>query len=284
MNNMRKRNNFSSNRNNNNNGGQHNQHNRNRSRRSHGGQGGGQHGNNGHNLVLDGEVINPRQRHNAKNNRDKYLNQARDALSAGDRVKAEYYFQHADHYQRIINLMEEHQAQLQRERGIAEEDDADAAHMDGDDMSENDADMVHAMPSPSQLYAETSYHSASQDEQGDAHGHVESQNNHEASDDYNDREFNQRRAQRRPQHQQQRQFREPRETREPRERAAAQQDLLSDVDVSNEPRERTVVREVRQPRQQRTPRPRVRNEEAEMSADDHGSQLESLLPAPKNSV
>ncbi len=38
--------------------------------------------------------------------RDKYLGLARDALADGDRVMAENYFQHADHYLRIINSAE----------------------------------------------------------------------------------------------------------------------------------------------------------------------------------
>ena len=34
---------------------------------------------------------------------EKYQSLARDATSAGDRVMAENYFQHAEHYQRIVN-------------------------------------------------------------------------------------------------------------------------------------------------------------------------------------
>ncbi|MCC7048386.1 MAG: DUF4167 domain-containing protein [Alphaproteobacteria bacterium] len=35
---------------------------------------------------------------------ERYLNLARDASAAGDRVAAENFFQHADHYYRLINL------------------------------------------------------------------------------------------------------------------------------------------------------------------------------------
>ncbi|MSO76990.1 MAG: DUF4167 domain-containing protein [Alphaproteobacteria bacterium] len=35
---------------------------------------------------------------------DRYLAMARDALSAGDMVAAENYFQHAEHYYRMINI------------------------------------------------------------------------------------------------------------------------------------------------------------------------------------
>jgi hypothetical protein len=35
---------------------------------------------------------------------ERYLNLARDAAAAGDRVAAENFFQHADHYYRLINM------------------------------------------------------------------------------------------------------------------------------------------------------------------------------------
>lgn len=43
-----------------------------------------------------------RPRKNYPQLREKYLNQAKDALSVGDRVMAEYYFQHADHCYRMM--------------------------------------------------------------------------------------------------------------------------------------------------------------------------------------
>jgi len=44
-----------------------------------------------------------RIRGNAYQVLEKYLAMARDAVTAGDRVAAENYFQHAEHYYRIIN-------------------------------------------------------------------------------------------------------------------------------------------------------------------------------------
>ncbi|GAB4128750.1 MAG: hypothetical protein Kow00104_14250 [Rhodothalassiaceae bacterium] len=64
-----------------------------------------------------GNRMDNRSRGNPKQLLDKYKTQARDALQSGDRVLAEYYYQFADHYQRIVN-----------ERygvSIVEEDDAD---------------------------------------------------------------------------------------------------------------------------------------------------------------
>lgn len=40
---------------------------------------------------------------NAHAARERYMNMAQDALRSGDRVLAEYYFQHADHYLRVMN-------------------------------------------------------------------------------------------------------------------------------------------------------------------------------------
>lgn len=45
---------------------------------------------------------NNRSRKNYPQLREKYIQQARDALSGGDRVMAEYYFQHADHCYRMM--------------------------------------------------------------------------------------------------------------------------------------------------------------------------------------
>ncbi|MCJ9430446.1 DUF4167 domain-containing protein [Kordiimonas marina] len=46
-----------------------------------------------------------RVRGNPKQLLEKYKNQAREAKQAGDRVLAEYYYQFADHYQRVVNDM-----------------------------------------------------------------------------------------------------------------------------------------------------------------------------------
>ena len=47
-----------------------------------------------------------RNNHNAAKLVDKYNDLAREALSAGDRILSENYFQHADHFMRIINERE----------------------------------------------------------------------------------------------------------------------------------------------------------------------------------
>lgn len=47
---------------------------------------------------------------------EKYLQLGRDATGTGDRILAEAYFQHAEHYFRIINAMNQAAQQSQQER------------------------------------------------------------------------------------------------------------------------------------------------------------------------
>ncbi len=47
-----------------------------------------------------------RNNHNASKLIDKYNNLAREALSSGDKILSENYFQHADHFTRILNDQE----------------------------------------------------------------------------------------------------------------------------------------------------------------------------------
>ena len=47
-----------------------------------------------------------RNNHNASKLIEKYNNLAREALSAGDKILSENYFQHADHFTRVLNEQE----------------------------------------------------------------------------------------------------------------------------------------------------------------------------------
>ena len=47
-----------------------------------------------------------RNNHNASKLHEKYNNLAREALSTGDKIMSENYFQHADHFKRILNEQE----------------------------------------------------------------------------------------------------------------------------------------------------------------------------------
>ena len=47
-----------------------------------------------------------RNSHNAAKLHEKYSNLAREALSSGDKILSENYFQHADHFKRVLNDQE----------------------------------------------------------------------------------------------------------------------------------------------------------------------------------
>ncbi len=65
------------------------------------------------NHVFDSSGPDLRVRGTAQQLFEKYLQLGRDATSGGDRVMAESYFQHAEHYFRILNAMNQAAAQQQ---------------------------------------------------------------------------------------------------------------------------------------------------------------------------
>jgi len=69
--------------------------------------------------TFDSHCLDVRVRGNAWQVYEKYQQLARDAGSSGDRVSAENYLQHAEHYFRIIEAINEATALEQRQRGGA---------------------------------------------------------------------------------------------------------------------------------------------------------------------
>jgi len=69
------------------------------------------------NHVFDSNGPDLRIRGTAQQLFEKYLQLGRDATSGGDRVMAESYFQHAEHYFRILNAMNQAAAQNQQQNG-----------------------------------------------------------------------------------------------------------------------------------------------------------------------
>jgi hypothetical protein len=115
-------------------GGYNNQHRRNNHR-----SGGQNHGHN-HNR--------PRKNYSAL--REKYLQQARDALSAGDRVLAENYFQHAEHCYRM--MVEEGYNPNRQQPQPQQGEPRDAAAQNGQEQVVTDVDDImpasrHTLPS-----------------------------------------------------------------------------------------------------------------------------------------
>jgi hypothetical protein len=74
-----------------------------------------------------------RVRGNANQLLEKYKVLARDAHQAGDRVAAEYYLQHADHYFRVLNDSRIRQEEMRARRGVFDQYEDDAAGPDGDE-------------------------------------------------------------------------------------------------------------------------------------------------------
>lgn len=87
-------------------------------RRSRGrGNGRGRGGNNNRSQVFDSNGPEVRIRGTAHQICDKYIALAKDAQSSGDKVLAESYLQHAEHYQRIIlSWNEQNDAQNQQKQ------------------------------------------------------------------------------------------------------------------------------------------------------------------------
>lgn len=122
--------------------------NNNNSPRQNGGGGGGNRGNGD-----SGNRIDNRARGNATQLLEKYRNLARDAQMAGDRVNAEYYFQFADHYFRVLAdnraRQEEQQGGGGQQGRFRREDGDQDFDNDRDDMSDglgDDGDDYASMP------------------------------------------------------------------------------------------------------------------------------------------
>lgn len=83
-----------------------------------GGGGGGGNGGGGFNpnRTYDSSGPDVKIRGSASHVYEKYLQLARDANSSGDRVTAENYLQHAEHYYRILAATAAQQAQLQAQQ------------------------------------------------------------------------------------------------------------------------------------------------------------------------
>lgn len=74
-----------------------------------------------------------RVRGNAHQLLEKYKQMARDAHQAGDRVAAEYYLQHADHYFRVLNDSRIRQEEMRARRGAFDPFEADGGDSESED-------------------------------------------------------------------------------------------------------------------------------------------------------
>lgn len=107
----------------NNNGRRHNNNHSNNRHRHNNNQGGQQNGQNGQrrhvnriNQVFESNGPDGRIRGTAQQIVEKYMTLARDASSSNDKVLSMNYYQHAEHYQRLLNEILEENAVFERER------------------------------------------------------------------------------------------------------------------------------------------------------------------------
>jgi hypothetical protein len=101
--------------------GQHNKRSRSRSRHR-GGGGGGGNGGNPLSRVYESNGPDVKVRGTAQTIAEKYLQLGRDAQSSGDIVMAESYYQHAEHYLRIVAAAQAYNQQFQQQYRRPEED------------------------------------------------------------------------------------------------------------------------------------------------------------------
>jgi hypothetical protein len=100
-------------------------------------------------------------RGNAQHVYEKYLQLARDANSSGDRVMAESYLQHAEHYYRIIAAAQASMTQQQRDQHAATtrtngngDSNGNGSDQDGDNDEPQGATVESTQPPPVQQPAE----------------------------------------------------------------------------------------------------------------------------------
>ena len=82
----------------------------------------------------------PRNRTVLQQNVDKFLNQAREALSTGDRALSENYLQHADHFNRLLNEQKDMQKQNDIQRTQQREQTVQNTQQGTDHQQEDSAD------------------------------------------------------------------------------------------------------------------------------------------------
>ncbi|EDZ60472.1 conserved hypothetical protein [Candidatus Pelagibacter sp. HTCC7211] len=86
-----------------------------------------------------------RNNHNASKLIEKYNDLAREASSNGDKILSENYFQHADHFTRILNEQEN------QRRARFSESKSDESNLDAEEISEKVEDKVETINNVSEI-------------------------------------------------------------------------------------------------------------------------------------
>ena len=82
-----------------------------------------------------------RNNHNASKLIEKYNNLAREALSTGDKILSENYFQHADHFTRILSEQETQRRSRMPENQTSIKSDNKSSRIIGEDETSNQTDI-----------------------------------------------------------------------------------------------------------------------------------------------
>lgn len=113
-----------------------------------GGGGGGGGGIPNRNQVFDSNGPEGRIRGNAHQVLEKYLSLARDASSQGDRVAAENYYQHAEHYFRVINAQNQNNGRPRQQMPTPAEDQSMGGEGEGEDETGGEAQQARQVQAP----------------------------------------------------------------------------------------------------------------------------------------
>ena len=95
--------------------------------------------------TFDSNGPDVRVRGNAYQVLEKYLALARDASSAGDRIAAENFLQHAEHYYRLINAYSSDEQNQNRNRQMGRPDNAAAVENDDPETEGEDGQAVNGV-------------------------------------------------------------------------------------------------------------------------------------------
>ena len=91
-----------------------------------------------------------RNNHNASKLIEKYNDLAREASSNGDKILSENYFQHADHFTRILNEQES-QRRARFAESKSEESKSEESNLDDEEISEKVEDKVETINNVSEI-------------------------------------------------------------------------------------------------------------------------------------
>ena len=79
-----------------------------------------------------------KQKSHATNQKERYLNMARDAAGNGERVDAEFYYQHVEHYSRVLNDIAAKEAERNAAREAQQTERAEQEEAEAEDTPEKE--------------------------------------------------------------------------------------------------------------------------------------------------